>query len=138
MTGNGIQLDPPIEKIDGEESWLPVVGLEESYLVSSYGRIYSRIHHKLLKPTAGRRVVLAGLALSVPELVLEAHGGQPRPVAGMIAWPIDRDARWPYQVQNLVWRSRAEMLTILSRERAAKLAESAASRASYGDKGGRA
>jgi hypothetical protein len=41
-------------------------------------------------------------------------------------------------VQNLVWRPRAEMLAILSRERAAKLAESATSRALYGDKGGRA
>jgi hypothetical protein len=61
----------------------------------------------------------------VPELVLEAHGGQPRPVAGMIAWPIRRDLDWPFQVQNLVWWSRAEMLAILSRERAAKLAEGA-------------
>ena len=132
MTGNGIQLDPPVEKIDGEESWLPVVGLEQSYLISSYGRIYSRIHRKLLKPyLAGRRVVLSGLALSVPELVLEAYGGLPRPVAGMIAWPILRDLEWPFQVENLVWRSRAEMLTILSKERSARLAESA-------ERGGRA
>jgi hypothetical protein len=111
------KLDPPIESLPNEE-WLPVVGLEESYLVSSYGRIYSRIHRKLLKPyLAGRRVVLSGLALSV----LEAHGGQRRPVAGMIAWPIRRDLEWPFQVQNLVWRSRAEMLTILSRERAERV-----------------
>lgn len=118
-------LDPPIEKIDGGESWLPVVGLEENYLISSMGRLYSRIHHKLLKPTAGRRVVLAGLALSVPELVLEAHGGQPRPVAGMIAWAEDKTIEWPYSISNLQWITRPQMLAILSRERAAKLAESA-------------
>jgi len=115
-------ITPPVEPLDESELWLPVVGLEENYLISSMGRLYSRIHHKLLKPTNGRRVVLAGLALSVPELVLEAHGGQPRAAAGMIAWPIDRAVRWPYQVQNLVWRSRAEMLSILSRERAARRA----------------
>jgi hypothetical protein len=121
-----LDLDPPVQPLDSSEVWRGVVGLEENYLVSSYGRIYSRIHRKLLKPyLGGRRVVLSGLALSVPELVLEAHGGQPRPVAGMIAWPIRRDLDWPFQVQNLVWRSRAEMLAILSRERAAKLAEGA-------------
>ena len=43
----------------------------------------------------------------------------------MIAWPIRRDLEWPFQVENLVWRSRAEMLTILSKERSARLAESA-------------
>jgi hypothetical protein len=126
------ELDPTVEKIDDKERWLPVVGLEGKYEISSMGRIYSRIHCKLLKPyLAGRRVVLSGLALSVPELVLEAHGGQRRPEAGMIAWPIRRDLEWPFQVENLVWRSRAEMLTILSKERSARLAESA-------ERGGRA
>jgi hypothetical protein len=118
------ELDPPISSLP-EERWLPVVGLEESYLISSIGRLYSRIHHKLLKPTAGRRVVLAGLALSVPELVLEAHGGKARAAAGMIPWPVDRTIDWPYQVGNLKWITRAEMLAILSRERSARRARRA-------------
>jgi hypothetical protein len=112
------ELAPPVENIDDGERWLPAVGHEESYLISSLGRLWSRIHHKLLAPTAGRRVVLAGLALSVPELVLEAHGGQPRPAAGMIAWAGDKTIEWPYRLSNLQWITRPQMLAILSRKRA--------------------
>ena len=44
------ELEPTVEKIDDKERWLPVVGLEGKYEISSMGRIYSRIHCKLLKP----------------------------------------------------------------------------------------
>jgi hypothetical protein len=115
-------LDPPVEYLPNEE-WLPVVDHEESYLISSYGRLFSRIHRRLLNPVGGRRVVLAGQARDIGALVLESHGKQPRPAAGMIAWPIDRDARWPYS--DCRWITRAEMLTTLSGERAVKLAEGA-------------
>jgi hypothetical protein len=111
------ELAPPVENIDDGERWLPAVGHEESYLISSLGRLWSRIHHKLLAPAHGRRVVLAGQPRDIGALVLETHGGQPRPATGMIAWSADRAARWPYSVGNLKWITRAEMLTILSRER---------------------
>jgi hypothetical protein len=123
MTGSGIQLDPPIEKIEGSEIWRPVVGAESNYSVSSYGRLFSRIHHRLLRPTiGGRRVVLAGgRAVSVGELVLEAWG-QPRPEPGAIAWAEDRNLQYPYQLSNLRWITRPELLAILREARAAERA----------------
>jgi hypothetical protein len=114
-------IKPPTRSLPNEK-WLPVIGLEELYEVSSAGRIWSYHSQRLLKPTHGRRVVLAGRARAVPELVLEAHGGQPRAAAGMIPWPVDKTVPRIYAIENLKWVSRKEMLTILSRERAAKLA----------------
>lgn len=124
---NSNELDPPVEKIDDNEQWRPVVGAESNYSVSSYGRLFSHLHKRLLHPTiGGRRVVLAGgRATSVGELALEAFG-EPRPEPGAIAWAEDRDLQYPYQLSNLTWISRAEMMAIFRRAQAAKRAEEAA------------
>lgn len=120
------QLDPPIEKIDDKERWLPVVGLEQSYLISSYGRLWSCIHHRLLTPVHGRRVVLAGgRAVSIGELILEAHGNEPKPGKGWIAFPVRCDIDRPYRLTNLRWISRDEFLAILREARATAGDESA-------------
>ena len=110
---------PPIRSFRNE-SWKPVLGLEEKYLISTYGRLFSRIHRRLLHPVRGHAVLAGGRAVNVAELVLETHGGQPRPAPGMVAWPVDRRAKWPYS--SCRWITRAEMLSELSRERTARLA----------------
>lgn len=112
---------PPVEPLDGEV-WRSVVGHESDYLVSSYGRLWSHLHGRLLHPIGGRRVVLAGgRATSVGELTLEAFG-EPKPSFGAIAWAEDKTIEWPYRLSNLRWLStRAEMmaaLTVLRQERA--------------------
>jgi hypothetical protein len=120
MTSNSKYQRPAIEPLIKGEHWLPVKGHEELYSISSAGRIYShRGAGRLLHPARGRRIVLAGgRAVSVPDLVLEVHAGQPRPAPGWIAWPKDRIAPQPFAVQNLTWISRAEMMAIFREERA--------------------
>jgi hypothetical protein len=69
----------------------------------------------------GRRVVLPGGPVPGGPVGRWAGGpaswcgsmGQPRQPAGMIAWPLDRDLVFPYQVSNSTWISRGEMLAIL-------------------------
>jgi hypothetical protein len=117
---NNTKSGPPIKCLPGEQ-WLPVAG-HEAYSISSMGRLWSHIHHRLLRPVRGHVVLAGGRPVNVGELVLETHGGQPRRAAGMISWPVDRDVRWPYRTENLAWISRPEMLKVLSRERAARLA----------------
>lgn len=107
------ELNPPVESLPDEE-WLPVVDHEESYLISSMGRLFSHIHNRLLTPVHGRRVVLAGgRAVSIGELILEAHAGQPRPAPGWIAFSADSDNAYR-------WITRTELLRHLREARAAK------------------
>jgi hypothetical protein len=121
---------PPIEKIDGSETWRGVVGHQSDYPVSSYGRIWSCHLGRLLRPIGGRRIVLKGRATSVGELVLEAWG-QPKPAFGAIAWAENRTiTEWPYRLGNLRWvLDRADLmaeLAVLHRERANRAGEARA------------
>jgi hypothetical protein len=87
------------------------------------GRLFSHIHNRLLTPVHGRRVVLAGgRAVSIGELILEAHGNEPKPGKGWIAFPVRCDIEWPYRLENLRWISRDELMAILREARAAERA----------------
>lgn len=111
-----------IKGCDQEETWLPVVGYEDTYRVSSCGRVWSvprvvphgdgvrNLKGKYLTPRVGKRGYLiinlnARDTLRVHRLVLEAFVGPCPP--GMETRHLDSDPAHNC-LRNLCWGTKAE------------------------------